>query len=109
MEPDQDNVIIIKLNHHQKTKKTEKPPPAKKNETGEEEDFFLYCVTFTWPVNFIFSTEENPDTVSPIPSPLSSASPPAAVSWIPPVLCHLYLASKLYSATEEDDFQLCHL
>ena len=27
----------------------------------------------------------------------------------PPVLCHLYLASKLYSSTEEDDFQLCHL
>lgn len=49
-----------------------------------------------------FSREEEAATVSPILGPLSSASPPAATPWIPPVLCHLYLAQLPHFVTEED-------
>ena len=40
MEPDQDNVIIIKLNHHQKKRKKTENPIQQKNETGEKKIFF---------------------------------------------------------------------
>lgn len=109
MEPDRKNDFIIKLNRQQKKrKKTETHSIQKKTTAGEEEDFFNtvsailghlvikknmstvsplgghFCIRF--------SREEEVVTVSPLPGPLSSASPPAAMPWIPPVLCHLYLA-----------------
>ena len=64
-----------------------------------------YCVTYRWPP----SLKKNTFTVSPLPATVLSASPPAAIPWIPsravspiPGTVHLILSRKKMAL-------LCHL
>lgn len=125
MEPNQDNVIIVKLNRQQKKRKKRNLLQQKKRQQERKRFFFntvspllghLIVKKNHSTVSAIgghfcirFSREEEAATVSTIPGPFYLLLRLLPCPGYLPVLCHLYLALFVAVVAENFFLTLCHL